>query len=54
VGPTSRPRSAGSSPPPLGQGWLYSPAVPRELLGQQLARVYPVPEVVAVEDDTRV
>jgi diguanylate cyclase (GGDEF)-like protein len=28
---------------PLGQGWLYSPAVPRELLGEQLTRVYPTP-----------
>ncbi len=34
---------------PLGQGWLYSPAVPRELLGEQLARVYPVPELLTVD-----
>ncbi|MGI4893847.1 MAG: putative bifunctional diguanylate cyclase/phosphodiesterase [Janthinobacterium lividum] len=29
---------------PLGQGWLYSAAVPRHLLGEQLARTYPVPK----------
>ncbi|MEZ0165808.1 putative bifunctional diguanylate cyclase/phosphodiesterase [Kineococcus sp. LSe6-4] len=34
---------------PLGQGWLYSPAVPRGLLGEQLARVHPVPDAVAAE-----
>jgi diguanylate cyclase (GGDEF)-like protein len=39
---------------PLGQGWLYSPAVPRELIGEQLARVYPVPDLLSVDDDTRV
>ena len=39
---------------PLGQGWLYSPAVPRELLGAQLAHVYPVPGVLGLEDETRV
>ncbi|WP_432543942.1 putative bifunctional diguanylate cyclase/phosphodiesterase [Kineococcus sp. SYSU DK002] len=29
---------------PLGQGWLYSAAVPRERLAEELARVHPVPE----------
>ncbi|WP_432571987.1 putative bifunctional diguanylate cyclase/phosphodiesterase [Kineococcus sp. SYSU DK005] len=28
---------------PLGQGWLYSAAVPRTALAEQLARTYPVP-----------
>ncbi|WP_432523883.1 putative bifunctional diguanylate cyclase/phosphodiesterase [Kineococcus sp. SYSU DK006] len=32
---------------PLGQGWLYSPAVPRALLGEQLSRTYPVPQRTA-------
>ncbi|WP_432563895.1 putative bifunctional diguanylate cyclase/phosphodiesterase [Kineococcus sp. SYSU DK003] len=38
---------------PLGQGWLYSPAVPRELLGEQLARTYPVPELLGAPDGER-
>ncbi|WP_432510846.1 putative bifunctional diguanylate cyclase/phosphodiesterase [Kineococcus sp. SYSU DK001] len=29
---------------PLGQGWLYSAAVPRERLEEELVRVHPVPE----------
>ncbi len=32
---------------PLGQGWLYSAAVPRTALGEQLTRTYPVPALVA-------
>ncbi|WP_432488481.1 putative bifunctional diguanylate cyclase/phosphodiesterase [Kineococcus sp. SYSU DK018] len=32
---------------PLGQGWLYSPAVPCTDLPEQLARTYPVPRLVA-------
>ncbi|MEZ0494496.1 putative bifunctional diguanylate cyclase/phosphodiesterase [Kineococcus sp. TBRC 1896] len=34
---------------PLGQGWLYSRAVPRELLGEQLSRVHPVPDALTVD-----
>ncbi|NAZ77938.1 EAL domain-containing protein, partial [Kineococcus sp. T13] len=31
---------------PLGQGWLYSPAVPRTRLGEELTRTHPVPQRV--------
>jgi len=36
---------------PLGQGWLYSAAVPRERLGEQLATVYPVAPLVVDDVD---
>ncbi|NAZ88230.1 EAL domain-containing protein, partial [Kineococcus indalonis] len=32
---------------PLGQGWLYSAAVPRTALAEQLTRTYPVPAAAA-------
>ncbi|GAA0318252.1 hypothetical protein GCM10009528_40010 [Kineococcus aurantiacus] len=32
---------------PLGQGWLYSAAVPAALLGEELRRVHPVPQELA-------